>query len=104
VRFARWDLKTVDVVDPRDRAVVLATLYPLDKQRNADGRRRRLAPLDNEQSSCSAPDSAPDEVAPLLRKYMEDYAATGLPPAYLRDHRGGHEEDDPHPDNEENDE
>ncbi len=25
-------------------------------------------------------------VAPLLRKYMEEYSATGLPPAYLPKH------------------
>jgi hypothetical protein len=29
---------------------------------------------------------APGGVAPLLRKYMEEYSATGLPPAYLPKH------------------
>jgi hypothetical protein len=32
-------------------------------------------------------------MAPLLRKLMADYAATGLPPAYLADHRGGGDDD-----------
>lgn len=104
LRFARWDLRTVDVVDPRDRTVVLATLYPLDKQRNADRRRRRLAPLDEAPSACGVPEPTDNEIAPLLRKLMADYAATGLPPAYLADHRGGREEDDPNPDHEETDE
>jgi hypothetical protein len=27
--------------------------------------------------------TAPSEMAPLLRKLMADYAATGLPPAYI---------------------
>ena len=42
VRVARWDLSSVDLVDPR-RGTHLATLFPVDKERNADGRRRALA-------------------------------------------------------------
>ena len=42
VRVARWDLSSVDLVDAR-RGVHLATLLPLDKERNADRRRRALA-------------------------------------------------------------
>ena len=76
VRYARWDLRTVDLLDPRTNAV-LGVLYPLDKTRNADGRRRSLeAPLE-----AAPPPSG--EIAPLLKKLMADYAATGLPPAYL---------------------
>jgi len=112
LRFARWDLSTVDVVDPRNRRQVVATLYPLDKAKNADGRRRRLAPVGNADEADGAvpvgPDPEPEGIAPLLRKQMADYAATGLPPAYLPDHRGGRDEDedddwDSHPDNKEND-
>jgi putative transposase len=29
------------------------------------------------------PQSEPPGIAPLLRKLMADYAATGLPPAYI---------------------
>src|SRR5207247_9433060 len=79
VRYARWDLGTVDLVDPHTQ-VILCALYPLDKAANADGRRRRLAP------AAPAPlDVAPtlSPMAPLLRQLMADYAATGLPPAYL---------------------
>jgi hypothetical protein len=43
VRYARWDLGAVDLVDPQTQ-VILGALYPLDKTANADGRRRRLAP------------------------------------------------------------
>jgi len=97
LRFARWDLRTVDVVDPRNRRQMVATLYPLDKAKNADGRRRRLAPVDNDDGGGTlpaGPDPEPDGIAPLLRKLMADYSATGLPPAYLADHRGGREEDE----------
>jgi len=96
LRFARWDLRTVDVVDPRNRRQVVATLYPLDKAQNAEGRRRRLAALDPGSGSAEpprGPDPEPDGIAPLLRKLMADYSATGLPPAYLADHRGGRDDD-----------
>jgi len=90
IRYARWDLSTVDAVDPRDRTLVLATLYPLDKAKNAEGLRRRLTRLDDDSDVGSEPtQTQPSAVAPLLRKLMADYAATGLPPAYLADHRGG---------------
>jgi transposase InsO family protein len=76
VRYARWDLSAVDLVDPQSGAL-LAALYPLDKARNAEGLRRRLdepGPL---------PAEKPAGMAPLLKRLMADYAATGLPPAYL---------------------
>ncbi|MCB9598636.1 MAG: transposase [Sandaracinaceae bacterium] len=76
VRYARWDLSSVDLVDPRSGAH-LAALYPLDKRANADGRRRTLEP--------PAPREAPAKsgIAPLLKSMMSEYSATGLPPAYL---------------------
>jgi len=80
LRYARWDLRHVDLVDPRTGRV-LAPLYPVDKVRNADARRRRLeqpTPTDSTGASTESPG-----MAPLLRKLMADYAATGLPPAYL---------------------
>lgn len=107
IRYARWDMSTVDVVDPRDRTQLLCTLYPLDKTKNADGLRRRLAPLDDQTRSDDQPPAAVG-MAPLLRKLMADYAATGLPPAYLADHRGGGDDhlasEDPETNDEETDE
>ena len=38
VRYARWDLGRVDLVDERS-GTILAPIYPLDKTANADGRR-----------------------------------------------------------------
>ena len=78
VRYARWDLGHVDLVDPRSGAR-LCPLYPLDKQANADRRRRRIGP-----PGPPPPEPAPQgAMAPLLRQLMQAYAATGLPPAYL---------------------
>jgi putative transposase len=81
VRYARWDLGAVDLVDPHSQQVLCA-LYPLDKAANADGQRRRLAPPAPALLDAAAPAPGPT-MAPLLRTLMADYAATGLPPAYL---------------------
>ena len=80
LRYAGWDLSAVDLVDPRT-AELLTPLYPLDKQRNATGRRRRIAPPAGTEP-CS-PSPPPSGVAPLLADLLRQYAATGLPPAYL---------------------
>lgn len=76
VRYARWDLSSADLVDRRT-GVLLATMHPLNKVKNAEGRRRRLEPLG---ASTSPPTS---EMAPLLKKLLADYAALGVPPAYI---------------------
>lgn len=80
VRYARWDLGRVDLVDPR-HGTLLAPLYPLDRAANADGRRGVVEPTGND-----APAAAPSrtgELPPLLKKILAEYSATGLPPAYL---------------------
>jgi putative transposase len=77
VRVARWDLSSVELVDPR-RGTHLATLYPVDKEKNAERRRRALA-----DAAPAAVAPAPAGIAPLLRQLMAEYAATGLPPAYV---------------------
>jgi putative transposase len=79
LRVARWDLSSVGLVDPRS-GEHLVTLLPLDKARNAERIRRVVAPAEE-----SGP-SEPVGIAPHLRALMADYAATGLPPAYLPKH------------------
>ena len=90
VRYARWDLGRIDIVDPR-RGTILSPLYPLDKARNADGRRRHLQPVAAPLQKTLQP-STP--IAPLLAELMREYAATGLPPAYLPKHEENEEEDE----------
>ncbi len=77
LRYARWDLTHVDLVDARSGAI-LCPVKPLDKSANADGQRRALAPVTTDLSPLP-----PSGTAPLLRQLLADYAATGLPPAYL---------------------
>lgn len=93
VRYARWDLSTADVVDPKTN-VIVATLYPVDKQRNADGLRRGLAPVGTPAPTTPKPSG----MAPLLRKLIDTHRNTGLPPAYLPKHdldeHGGDADDD----------
>ena len=82
VRAARWDLGFVHVIDERS-GTALCRIFPLDKQRNADAVRRSV------DTPASAPEQSPARTsgtAPLLRKLMEDYSATGIPPAYLPKH------------------
>ncbi|OGL20764.1 MAG: integrase [Candidatus Rokubacteria bacterium RIFCSPLOWO2_12_FULL_71_19] len=93
VRYARWDLAGVDLVDPHTGAVLCA-LYPLDKVANADGQRRRLEPASPTPLETAAPAAT---IAPLLRKLMADYAATGLPPAYLPPPYPPHDEETSRP-------
>ena len=77
LRYARWDLSQVHLCDPRTGAI-LCPIKPLDKSANADGQRRRLTPVTTDLSPLP-----PSGIAPLLRQLLADYAATGLPPAYL---------------------
>jgi putative transposase len=75
----------VHLVDERTGAV-LDRLYPLDRVRNSDGQRRALEPLGAPAAYAGPPAPA---VPPLMTKLLSDYAALGLPPAYLpKDEKG----------------
>lgn len=74
-RYASWDLSHVWLMDEQ-AGVALERLFPVDKARNAEGHRRPIEPPCVEPSHDSG-------IAPLLRKLMSEYAATGMPPAYI---------------------
>jgi transposase InsO family protein len=83
VRYARWDLSFATLVDPHSNTCI-DTLYPQDKSANANGLRRQLSPLENKNNNGSDETTKePAGIAPLLKDLMAQYAATGLPPAYL---------------------
>jgi putative transposase len=77
LQYARWDLTLVDLVDPRTGAI-LCPVKPLDKSANANGQRRRLAPANTDLSPLP-----PSGLPALMTELLADYAATGVPPAYL---------------------
>jgi putative transposase len=81
VRYARWDLGRVDLVDQHNGAV-LAPIYPLDKSVNADGCRALIEPNGGEMPLDDGR-RKDGQLPPLLKKILEDYSATGMPPAYL---------------------
>jgi len=77
LRSARWDLGRVHVVDPRT-ARAIARIFPLDRSQNATGERRaKTPPVDG------APSIPSGTLPPLLKRLVEDYAASGRPPSYL---------------------
>ncbi len=77
VRYASWDLSSVYLSDFKTGAV-LCRLYPQDKKKNAEGLRAPKTPI----AGSSEPITTPG-MAPLLKKIIQQYATTGLPPAYL---------------------
>ena len=80
LHYARWDLSSVDLVDARTGAI-LCPVKPLDKSANANGQRRRLSPVTADLSPLQA-----KGLPALMTELLADYAATGVPPAYLPIH------------------
>jgi len=78
LRAPSWDKSRMTLVDPNTDAL-LARLLPQDKVKNASGMRRIINP----QDAIPVIHSDNDPLPALLRKWLADYAATGLPPAYL---------------------
>ena len=83
VRYARWNLGQVDIVDPRSGAI-LAPLHALDRVANAQGRRLFVEPTVEESSLSAAPSSK--SLPPLLQRILDQYARSGQPPAYVPKH------------------
>jgi len=80
IRYASWDLTSVDLIDAKTDKVLIA-LYPVDKAKNASGRRAALQPV---EETVTAPVVDEQEgMAPLLKDMLARYAATGMPPAYI---------------------
>lgn len=79
VQYARWDLTQISMVDHHNNNRILSPLYPLDKSANASGKRRVFEQPDLKNNDIKTPTG----IAPLLQNLLADYAATGLPPAYI---------------------
>lgn len=79
LRAPGWDKSRMILVDP-DTDAPLAHLLPQDKAKNASGKRRIIQP---DNKTVPVVSSGNDPLPALLRKWLADYAATGLPPAYM---------------------
>jgi len=79
LRAPSWDKSQITLVDP-DTDAVLTRLLPQDKAKNASGIRRTIGTDNTPETDQPLP---ADPMPALLRKWLADYAATGLPPAYL---------------------
>jgi putative transposase len=78
LRASSWDKSNMTLVDA-DTDAALARLLPQDKSKNASGIRKAIGTDDRIGHVCSTEQAMPA----LLRQWLADYAATGLPPAYL---------------------
>lgn len=81
VRYAAWNLSQVYLSDATTGAI-LCRIYPLDKHKNAQGRRALRQQPQAPHATPAAP-VPPSGMAPLLQKILHQYATTGLPPAYV---------------------
>lgn len=82
VRYARWDGSSVDLIDPRTENILCA-IFPLDRHRNADEYRRLLEPNADPQAVMVESSPRRSGIAPYLADLLAQYAANGLPPAYV---------------------
>jgi transposase InsO family protein len=78
IRYRSWDMSKAWLVDQRNDHI-LAIIRPQDKTKNASGARRALNP---DPLVAHEPEST-TKLPPLLRKIMAEYAATGVPAAYI---------------------
>jgi putative transposase len=76
LRASSWDKSNMTLVDA-DTDAALARLLPQDKSKNASGIRKAIGTDDRMPHVCSTEQAIPA----LLRQWLADYAATGLPPA-----------------------
>lgn len=78
IRYARWDLSRLYLADEGGKRII--AIYPVDLIKNATSGRRAM-----ETDIFKADDGVKrsTDMAPLLKKLMAQYAATGMPPAYI---------------------
>ena len=84
--YPEWDKSRMMLLDPNTDAP-LARLLPQDKIKNASGHRRAI----HAQNDAPGHSAESEPLPALLRKWLADYAATGLPPAYLPKEECDHE-------------
>jgi putative transposase len=82
VAYKPSDLSMAYLIDGKTEDNI-GRIYPQDKTKNAGGARRALEPISKIADTTDLNVSETEPIPPLLRKLLSDYAATGLPPAYI---------------------
>jgi putative transposase len=77
IQYARWDLSFVHMVNADGKCI--SKILPVDKTKNAEGKRRKTEIPETEKQESSEDGPLP----PLLEYIYEQYQALGLPPAYI---------------------
>jgi hypothetical protein len=78
ILYQTWDLSVAYLVGPKDGRLI-TEIYPQDKTQNSSGVRRTITP----DTPLPSTPRQTEPIPPLLRRLLADYAATGLPPAYI---------------------
>ncbi|MBF0366475.1 MAG: hypothetical protein HQK50_12960 [Oligoflexia bacterium] len=60
---------------------ILQRLFPIDKIKNANGARKTIEDIESVLNMAETPPE--DEIAPLMKKYMEEHFSRGIPLSYI---------------------
>lgn len=77
IRYARWDLSEVSLVSEQTGQIVCA-LYPINRELNASGHRRRMIPANMETE-----DRVSDEIPPYLAELIKKFEDSGLTATFI---------------------
>ncbi len=77
LRYQSWNRSMMFIIDEKNETL-LATIYPVDKQKNATGERRCLETVISQNDFISD-----NPIPPLLKNFLEDFSATGMPASYI---------------------
>ena len=82
VAYQPSDLSQAYLIDGKTEHNI-GPIFPQDKAKNAEEGRRTLESISTIDDISDPKSKAEKPIPPLLRRLLSDYAATGLPPAYI---------------------
>ncbi len=89
VCYARWNLQLVHLLDSRTDKCI-CRIYPLDKEANADRRRRKIP----QEPAAEFEERPQEELPPYMIEMLDKYESSGKPPGYLSKPSDEKEEND----------
>jgi putative transposase len=82
LRYARWNLGDVSLMS-NDTGQILCRLYPLDKEKNANGHRRQCSNLSVSGEGDNRPDDGREDVPPYLAELVKRFEDKGFSPPFI---------------------